>query len=125
MFYKQGGYIFEDKTVEGDLIEYIGWKDADATIVAQQYLGWGQLRNTPAYGFRRAVYDFCFGYVSGFKLKDILYYLLTRSFSSTIWHYIYLGRYPGSRCSRTRDNRTGKYPPCKICDKKYTSERAE
>jgi hypothetical protein len=46
------------------------------------FLGWAVPRGLPVTGFRRAWWDFCFGYVSGFPLRDIFYYIATRSFSS-------------------------------------------
>lgn len=46
-------------------------------------LGRGCFR-TPDYGIRRALWDAAFGYVSGFRKRDIIYYLLTRSLSPRI-----------------------------------------
>lgn len=63
-------------------LTHIGWGgDVKEVTGRMSYLGYDYGRNsrTPTKGFRRAVYDFCFGYVSGFAVKDIIWYVLTRS----------------------------------------------
>lgn len=60
---------------------YIGWGETIATVEGRMStLGfdYGRGDRLPRKGFRRAVYDFCFGYVSGFPVKDILWYVFTR-----------------------------------------------
>jgi len=42
-------------------------------------LGEGVPRNVPDQGVRRAIFDACFGYVSGFPVRDIAYFVVTRS----------------------------------------------
>ena len=61
------------------VIHYVGFGGKTRKIVANTDLGYGVFR-APEYGFRRAVWDFCHGYVSGFRLRDILYFIATRSF---------------------------------------------
>ena len=42
-------------------------------------LGQGVPRKVPGWGIRRAIFDLAFGYVSGFPVRDILYFVFTRS----------------------------------------------
>ncbi|WP_337004085.1 MULTISPECIES: hypothetical protein [unclassified Microbacterium] len=64
-------------------IDHVGWGGVTRTITATVPLGLGVAR-TPDYGIRRAVWDAAFGYVSGFRKRDIAYYLLTRSLSARV-----------------------------------------
>lgn len=71
-----------NRTGEQGYISHIGWDEEDRTATGPLVrLGYGAGRwdTLPRHGFRRAVWDFCLGYVSGFAVKDILYYILTRS----------------------------------------------
>lgn len=67
---------------EPGFIHHIGW-DEETRVATGPLIdlghGAGRWDTLPRHGFRRAVWDFCFGYVSGFAVKDILYYVLTRS----------------------------------------------
>lgn len=47
-------------------------------------LGQGCWRVANEYGIRRAIWDIAFGYVSGFRKRDIAYYVLTRSLSRIV-----------------------------------------
>ena len=63
---------------------YIGFAGSLRTIEVNQPLGVG-VQPEPKYGFRRAVWDVAFGHVSGFRKRDIAYYVATRSLSRWIW----------------------------------------
>jgi len=60
------------------------WRKADGSTGRYsgplQSLGHGIPRPMRDWGVRRAVFDFCFGYVSGFPLRDILAYSLRSLF---------------------------------------------
>lgn len=58
---------------------YVGWWGRDEWVMPNLSLGLGSTRGLPQFGLRRAVWDAAFGYVSGFRKRAILYYLLTRS----------------------------------------------
>lgn len=64
-------------------IQYVGWGGRYRTVTGDCYLGIGVFR-TPSYGIRRVIWDAAFGYVSGFRKRDILYYIFTRSFSERV-----------------------------------------
>ncbi|WP_449408026.1 hypothetical protein [Microbacterium maritypicum] len=54
-------------------------------VIATDFdLGVGRWRCRQEYGLRRSIWDAAYGYVSGFRKRDIAYYLLTRSLSSTL-----------------------------------------
>lgn len=61
-------------------VDHIGIFGKTRTIRADVELGYGTWR-TPDYGIRRAIWDAAFGYVSGFRKRDIAYYVITRSLS--------------------------------------------
>lgn len=61
------------------IMNHVGFGNKDRQIVADFNLGYGIFR-APDRGFRRAFWDMCFGYVSGFRKRDIFYFILTRSF---------------------------------------------
>ena len=55
--------------------EYVYWVRSDGRpdrARAEVDLGNGAMRNYPRFGFRRMLWDFCFGYVSGYPVRDIL-----------------------------------------------------
>lgn len=58
---------------------YVGWGGKTATVITDMSMGRGSTRGLPQYGLRRAVWDAAYGYVSGFRKRAILYYLITRS----------------------------------------------
>lgn len=60
---------------------YIGWGGKYLWVQADQPLGNGSMRGFPEYGIRRAGWDACFGFVNGFRLSAIAYYVVTRSLS--------------------------------------------
>lgn len=62
-------------------VDYVGFGGGTRTVETEMSLGRGVWR-TPEYGLRRAVWDAAFGYVSGFRKRDIVYYVVTRSFSA-------------------------------------------
>lgn len=64
-------------------VQHIGWGGKLRTVTANMDMGVGVFR-TPPYGLRRAIWDAAFGYVSGFRKRDILYYILTRSLSERV-----------------------------------------
>ena len=65
---------------------YLGWGGKTLTVETNVNLGLGRTR-TPQYGLRRAWWDVCFGYVSGFKWSAILYFVVTRSLSRRVSHW--------------------------------------
>lgn len=67
----------------GPVIQYVGFGGTIRSVTTDMKLGRGVWR-TPEYGLRRAVWDAAHGYVSGFRIRDIAYYLVTRSFSERI-----------------------------------------
>ncbi len=78
-------------------IGHVGWGDKQRYVVANLELGWG-VRPKCNFGPRRMVWDAAFGYVNGFRKRDILYYVLTRSMSKRVWERVALrnekrGRY--------------------------------
>lgn len=54
-------------------------------------LGFGIPRRVPAFGFRSAVWHFCFGYMSGFPVSHILYFVATRCFVPALTRRIVSG----------------------------------
>jgi hypothetical protein len=64
-------------------VQYVAWGGTTRTLTTTIDLGRG-VHRTPDYGIRRAIWDAAFGYVSGFRKRDIAYYLLTRSISRRI-----------------------------------------
>jgi hypothetical protein len=55
--------------------EFVYWVQRDgspARAEAAVDLGWGIERAYPRRGFRRMLWDFCFGYVSGYPVRDVL-----------------------------------------------------
>lgn len=68
--------------VEGD-ITYVGLGGKLRSVAPSMELGQGG-REAPEVGIRRAIWDMAYGYVSGFRLRDIAYYVLTRSLSLRI-----------------------------------------
>lgn len=59
--------------------QYVGWGGTTESVTPDIMLGVGSTRGLPQYGIRRAIWDAAFGYVSGFRKRAIVYYLLTRS----------------------------------------------
>ncbi len=76
------GILIAEPT-DDDLVQHVGWGGTTRTVHTEMDLGRGVWR-TPDYGIRRALWDAAFGYVSGFRKRDILYYVLTRSLSSRV-----------------------------------------
>lgn len=68
-----------------ELIHYIGAGGRTRSLCPNFDLGLGRWRVTQEYGPARMVWDAAYGYVSGFRKRDIAYYLLTRSISPTIF----------------------------------------
>lgn len=75
--------VLMDPTRPDEVIDYVGWGGTTRQVVTDCELGRG-VRRAPAYGLRRAVYDAAFGWVSGFRLRDIAYFILTRSLSERV-----------------------------------------
>jgi hypothetical protein len=65
-------------------ITYVGWGGRLASVQADQPLGHGSRRGYPLYGFRKALWDACFGFINGFTLRAIAYYVLTRSLNKRL-----------------------------------------
>jgi len=63
---------------------YVGWGGRALWVQADQPLGYGSARGFPEYGIRRAIWDACFGFVNGFRLSAIVYYVLTRSLNRRV-----------------------------------------
>lgn len=79
-----GGHVtFTIAPIDDGPIDYVGFAGKDRSVTPSMDLGRGG-RPTPDWGLRRAVFDAAFGYVSGFRKRDILYYLATRSLSPRI-----------------------------------------
>lgn len=75
-----GGVVLPDEARPPDQVTYIGLGGTWRAVHTEMELGRGVWR-TPMYGLRRAIWDAAFGYVSGFRKRDILYFVLTRSLS--------------------------------------------
>lgn len=75
-------------------IVVIDMEELRTNPVGVHYLGFGvnPIRYTLKHGIRRAIYDFAFGYVSGFPVRDILPWVWRFSLSP-------------KRASRTRNKR--------------------
>jgi hypothetical protein len=69
------------------IVTYIGWNDKIHGVATNCDLGRGVLCKH-GHGIRRAIYDTAFGYVNGFRKRDILYYVLTRSLSKRVWKLV-------------------------------------
>lgn len=66
-------------------ITYVGWGGVTRTVAANFQLGVGVYRpELDSSGIRRAVWDAAFGYLSGFRKRDIAYFILTRSLSRRV-----------------------------------------
>lgn len=72
------------------IIRHVGWGGRVAKVQTDMQLGRGR-RRAPDYGLRRAVWDAAFGYVSGFRVRDIAYFVLTRSLSERV-NYWFVSR---------------------------------
>lgn len=70
---------------EQEMIQFIGWGGVYKTRPVTWDLGvtTKPLSGKP-FGLRRVVWDLCYGVVNGFPFRDVLYYVLTRSFSKRI-----------------------------------------
>jgi hypothetical protein len=64
---------------------YVGFGGRTRTIQTDFYLGRGVFRVERHRGLRRAIWDAAYGYVSGFRKRDIAYYLVTRSLSFRVF----------------------------------------
>lgn len=68
------------------LMLHVGWGGSSRTVEAPFELGLGVLNRgrplTP--GIRLAVWEAAYGYVNGFRKRDIAYYVLTRSLSKRV-----------------------------------------
>lgn len=97
-------------------MSWLGAGGATRTAPAVLDLGWTTGANFPRrkYGIRRALWDIAFGYVSGFPLRDIAYFVRTRSLSGRARHTAFRREYPDMllcpgecrTCDRTRMNET-------------------
>lgn len=63
----------------GTNIHCVGWGGKTRTLTADFTLGEAHHRPMGDYGLRRALWDIAFGYVSGFRILDIAWFVLTRS----------------------------------------------
>lgn len=80
--YDPDGTLYRPRDVIGRS-RYVGiggprWVDVDLD------LGNGVFRPKKPHGIRVAVWDAAYGYVSGFRKRDIAYYVLTRSLSHAV-----------------------------------------
>lgn len=66
-------------------IHYVGWGGVTRAVEADFRLGTGASRNMKQYGIRRAIWDAAYGYVSGFRVRDIVYFIITRSLSHAVF----------------------------------------
>lgn len=66
--------------VAEEIIPCVAFGGRTRMVRTDMDLGRGRFR-TPEHGLRRAVWDIAHGYVSGFRKRDIAYYVLTRSFA--------------------------------------------
>lgn len=66
-----------------DVVTHVAWGGGTAAVRTDMDLGRGVFAKTE-YGIRRAVWDIAFGIVSGFRARDIAYYVLTRSLHPSI-----------------------------------------
>lgn len=69
------------------VVTYIGWGGRCESVETDLDLGRGSTRGKPRSGLRRAIWDAAYGYVNGFKVTAILYFVLTRSFSRKVAHW--------------------------------------
>lgn len=65
-------------------ITYVGLGGATRSVQAGFELGQGRWRVRQEFGLARAVWDLAYGYVSGFRKRDIAYYVTTRSLNATV-----------------------------------------
>lgn len=64
-------------------VSHVGIGGTTRIVETHMDLGRGVWR-TPEHGLRRAIWDAAFGYVSGFRKRDIAYYVITRSLSERL-----------------------------------------
>lgn len=89
-------------------MQHVGWGGKTRTIQADFVLGIGTRRGVlghDRFGLSAAAYDIAYGYVSGFRKRDITYYVLTRSLSRRVWCQTFRRENPGrlgcrSSCAR-------------------------
>tara|TARA_R100000365_G_C2747226_1_gene76958 strand:- start:4294 stop:4677 length:384 start_codon:yes stop_codon:yes gene_type:complete len=79
--------IYLDAPPDPTEVQHVGWFGRTRTVQATLPLGLGVDR-APEYGIHRALFDIAYGYVSGFRLRDIAYYIATRSLSRRICHAV-------------------------------------
>lgn len=66
------------------VMHHVGFGGRTAEVLTDFDLGLGRWRVKAEHGLRRAVWDAAYGYVSGFSLPAITYYVVTRSLSARI-----------------------------------------
>lgn len=66
---------------DGAELQGIGWGGSTRVVMGPyMHLGIGRYRGgVKPTGLRMMIWDICLGYVSGFRKRDILWYVLTRS----------------------------------------------
>lgn len=66
------------------VLHCVGWGGKRIEMPADFVMGVGRMRKYPKRGIRRAAFDIAYGYASGFRKRDILYYVITHCFSDRL-----------------------------------------
>lgn len=69
------------------MIDHLGWGGKIAYVSDDFDMGRGAYRDVPAFGFRRGLWDAAYGWVNGFRMSSIVYYVTTRSLSRRVMRW--------------------------------------
>lgn len=67
-------------------LTFLGVGGVTKTVSADFDLGVAHERPMGEFGIRRAIWDIAYGYVNGFPIRDILWFVMTRSLSKRLTH---------------------------------------
>jgi hypothetical protein len=105
-------------------INFVGWGGRLKSLTPNVELGVGVMPAQRS-GLRRALWDAAFGYVNGFPIRDILYFVLTRDMGRWVWHRTFLRENPGGILRDSAGQpwaRGGCSFDCRPCRERLTSE---
>ena len=76
-------------------LQFVAWGGKTGTIRADMSLGIAGRRKFKPYTLRAFVWHAAFGYVSGFPLSAIAYYLMTQQISEPVTRHFWKRTHPG------------------------------
>lgn len=103
------------RDVRANGLVYVGWGGVERRVQGEPYdLGIGMRvgRRGRPNDFGGWAWYAAMGYVNGYPLSAIVYFLLTRKMGRTVWHYTFM-REPGN--ADNRDMGMWCDPRCKRC----------